>query len=55
MFRKMRRTGALERKDNFKPKATNNSLSRLPVELNLRSYERNRSLFSIMKIKEICN
>ena len=51
----MRRTGAQERKDNFKPKVTNNSLSRLPVELNLRSYERNRSLFSIMKIKEICN
>ena len=51
----MRRTGAQERKDNFKPKVTNNSLSRLPVEVNLRSYLRNRNLFSIIKNKEVCN
>ena len=51
----MRRTGAQEHNNYFKPKATNISLSRLAVELNLRSYERNRSLFSTMKITEICN
>ena len=44
------RTGAQERDNYFEPKATSHSLSRLPVEFNFNSYERNGSLSTTMKI-----
>ena len=51
----MRRTGAQECNNYLGGKAITNSLNRIPIEINVSSYERNRSLFTTMKTKEIYN
>ena len=47
----MRRTGAQESNNYLGGKAINNKLNRIPIEINVSSYERNRSLFTTMKTK----